>query len=115
MTPSGKSSAKQSLQSLVQASNYFFLFLTKASGTDELRSLFLMSQILPRYFTQKKLHRQAVTIHSKGAFFYLFVLLSSIYGFPLTVQNRESEIVVPLPKRKMDWGQSPAEGSAVSR
>lgn len=69
-----------------------------------------MSQILPRYFTQKKLHRQAVTIHSKGAFFYLFVLLSSIYGFPLTVQNRESEIVVPLPKRKMDWGQSPAEG-----
>lgn len=77
----------------------FFFLLTKASGTDRLQSLFLTSQILPRYFTQEKLQRQAVTIHSEGAFFYLFVLLSSIYGFPLTVQNRDSNGCAPSRKK----------------
>lgn len=52
MTPSGQSSAKDSLQSLAQAWNYFFP-LTKAIGANRLWSLFLTFQVLPRPLTHK--------------------------------------------------------------
>lgn len=52
MTPSGQSSAKDSLQSLAQAWHYFFP-LTKANGANRLWSLFLTFQVLPSPFTHK--------------------------------------------------------------
>lgn len=97
MTPSGKFSSKQSLQSLEQVWNDVFP-LPKANGTKRLWS-FLNFQVPPSHFIHKI---PEAVITRKELSFNSIVLLSSIHWFHLKVQKRGPEMAGSLPKTQSD-------------
>lgn len=114
MTPSGKSSAKQSIQSLAQASNDFFPLLTKASGTNRLWSLFLTSQILPRYFTLKNSRgRQSQsTVKELSSTFLLYY--PQHMASPSQSKMETLKLLCPFQKERWTGDNPLQKGTAVS-